>query len=78
MTTGVTGLVQLGFQVINCTDYDLQVEGRTQFLDISEFPSEPVSGWTRLYLAPRSVTNYSASAISPDSSGFRVELREGD
>lgn len=73
-----TGTVELWSQIMNCTDYPLRAEVRTQFYDKSQAPSEPVSAWKSLYLDPRSNNTYRESSIGTDAARYyMVELREG-
>lgn len=70
--------VEVIARIANCTDYPLQLEGRTAFQDEAQIPSEPVSAWQRLYLAPKSLTVYrELSTGTSNVSTFLVELREG-
>lgn len=70
--------VEVIARIANCTDYPLQLEGRTAFQDEAQIPSEPVSAWQRLYLAPKSLTVYrEVSTSTSQASTFLVELREG-
>lgn len=72
-----TGTVRVNSQIINCTDYPLMVEARTQFYDQGQGPSEPVSAWKRLNLAPRTTNTYSESSIgSKNVQFYMVELKE--
>lgn len=72
-----TGTVKVISQVINCTDYPLNVEARTQFYDQGQAPSEPVSAWKRLNLAPRTLNTYSESSIGAKNVAYyMVELKE--
>jgi hypothetical protein len=70
--------VEVIARIANCTDYPLQIEGRTAFQDEAQIPSEPVSAWQRLYLAPKSLTVYrEVSTSTSQVSTFLVELRGG-
>lgn len=72
------GEVKAFARIVNCTDYALQVEGRTHFLDAQQEPVEPVTAWQRVFLPPHSIDNY--SAVSTDTHGvssYLIELREG-
>lgn len=72
-----TGTVKVISQIINCTDYPLNIEGRTQFYDQAQAPSEPVSGWKRLNLAPRTSNTYAESSIGTKNvQYYMVEVRE--
>ena len=72
-----TGTVQVRTMVANCTDHDLQIEGRTQFYDADQMPSEPPSAWKRIYLAPRSDSLYEETSLGTDAVHFYfIEVRE--
>lgn len=72
-----TGTVKMVSQIINCTDYPLNVEARTQFYDQAQVPSEPVSGWRRLNFAPRTSNTYAENSIGTKNvQYYMVELRE--
>ncbi|MEO5373316.1 MAG: hypothetical protein H7840_03435 [Alphaproteobacteria bacterium] len=73
-----TGTVELWSQIINCTDYPLRAELRTQFYDKSQAPAEPVSAWKRIFLDPRSSSTYRESSLGSDTARYyMVEMREG-
>lgn len=64
-------------RIVNCTDYPIILEARTQFLDGNQIISEPVTGWKRMHLPARTLGNYQETSIlhpMPDS--FLIELRE--
>jgi hypothetical protein len=72
-----TGTVRVVSQIINCTDYPLNIEARTQFYDQAQSPSEPVSAWKRLNIAPRTNNTYSESSLGTKNVAFyMVELKE--
>lgn len=74
----LTGTVEVRSEIANCTDFPLQIEARTQFLDADHMPSEPVSAWRRVYLAPRSNGSYrEISTSSTDAQFYLIEIREG-
>lgn len=71
------GTVKVVSQIVNCTDYPLNVEARTQFYDQAQTPSEPVSAWKRLNLAPRTLNTYSENSLGTRTVQFyMVELKE--
>jgi hypothetical protein len=73
-----TGTVRVQARLINCTDFPLQVEGRTQFQDASTMNVEPISMWQRVYLPPRSANDYSEMSVNARrTTTFFIELREG-
>ncbi|MBF0130955.1 MAG: hypothetical protein HQL33_13295 [Alphaproteobacteria bacterium] len=72
------GTVEVWSQVQNCTDFPLHAEARTQFYDGSQYPSEPVSAWKRIYLDPRTSNTYREFSTGTKSVNFyMVEMREG-
>ena len=73
-----TGTVEVFARLVNCTDYPLQIEGRTHFLDEGQAPVEEVSAWGRIFLSPRSYGVYKESSIDVARVRFYyVEIREG-
>jgi hypothetical protein len=70
--------VEVWARLVNCTDFPLQVEGRTHFLDQGQAPAEDVSAWNRVMLAPRAYGVYQERSIGAAGvSYYFVELREG-
>jgi hypothetical protein len=73
-----TNTVEVMVRVVNCTDFPLQIEARTNFLTPEQAPAEPVSAWQRVFLAARSLNTYQEKSISTSQVGsFLVEMREG-
>ena len=73
-----TGTVEVWTRLVNCTDFPLQIEGRTHFLDEGQAPVEDVSAWARVYLSPRSYGVYKESSIDVARVRYYyVEIREG-
>lgn len=73
-----TGTVEVWARLLNCTDFPLQVEGRTHFLDEGRAPAEDVSAWNRVHLPPRSYAVYRESSTSVQAVRYYyVEVREG-
>jgi hypothetical protein len=73
-----TGTVEVWARFVNCTDFPLQIEGRTHFLDESRGPVEPVSAWQRVMLPPRTFAVYQESSTNVSAVRFYyVEVREG-
>lgn len=74
-----TDTLEIIARIANCSDYPLQVEGRTSFQDGLQIPTEPVSAWQRVFLPPRSLGTYrEVSTNNSDVKTFLVELREGN
>jgi hypothetical protein len=72
-----TGTVEVVAQVVNCTDFPLNAEARTQFYDAAPAPSEPVSAWKRLHLSPRTSNVYSEFSMGAQTvDGYMIEMRE--
>lgn len=72
------GDMEVFARVVNCTDYPLQVEGRTHFLDAGQASIEPVTAWSRMHLPARSITNYSERSTRGGlAESYLIELREG-
>jgi hypothetical protein len=72
------GQVEAFARVVNCTDYALQVEGRTHFLDAAQAPVEDATAWQRIYLSPRSMGHYKAMSTRTSAvETYLIELREG-
>lgn len=73
-----TGTIEVWTRVVNCTDFPLQIEGRTHFLDEGQAPVEEVSAWGRVFLSPRSYGVYKESSTDIARVRFYyVEIREG-
>ncbi|CAA7626319.1 hypothetical protein [Magnetospirillum sp. SS-4] len=72
-----TGTVEVVAQVVNCTDFPLNAEARTQFYDGALSPSEPASAWRRLALPARAVTGYHEFSIGAQTvEHYLIEMRE--
>lgn len=72
-----TGTVAVAATVVNCTDYPLNIEARTQFLDNAQAASEPVSAWKRVHLQPRTYNTYGENSIGTSQvQHYMVELKE--
>ena len=72
------GDVEAFTRLVNCTDYPLQVEARTHFLDASQTDAEPVSEWDRIHLPARAIGSYSVrSTAGSIVESYLIELREG-
>lgn len=72
-----TGTVEVVAQVVNCTDFPLNAEARTQFYDGAQVPSEPVSAWRRMPLPARATTAYREFSTGAQSvEHYLIEMRE--
>lgn len=73
-----TGTVEVWARLVNCTDFPLQVEGRTNFLTAAQAPAEQPTAWTRVMLPARSIGTYTAKSIASDQvATYLIEVREG-
>lgn len=73
-----TGTVEVWSRLVNCTDFPLQVEGRTQFMNKAQAPVEAPSAWLRIYLPPRATGVYSERSTQTQSAElYLIEIREG-
>ncbi len=64
-------------RIVNCTDYPIILQARTQYLDRNQVLAEPVTQWKRMHLSARSIGNYQESSIlQPMPDSFLIELRE--
>ena len=72
-----TGTVEVWTRLLNCTDFPLQVEGRTHFLDAAQAPAEGVSAWNRVILPARSFGVYHELSTSATRvTYYYVEVRD--
>lgn len=72
------GDVEAFARVVNCTDYPLQLEARTHFLDAGQVDAEPVTAWSRVFLQAHSLASYSVrSTAGGGVESYLIELREG-
>lgn len=72
------GDIEVFARVVNCTDYPLQIEARTHFLNAGQNDAEPVTAWSRLYLQAHSLASYGArSTAGRGVDSYLIELREG-
>ncbi len=73
------GDVSVQARLINCTDFPLQLEARTHFLDQAGMDAEPVTAWTRLYSEPHGLTNYATRSTAGSMvNSYLVEVRESE
>lgn len=72
------GQVEARARIVNCTDFALQVEGRTHFLDEGQAEVESPTAWQRLQLAPHTIATYQATSTRMEAvDTYYIELREG-
>jgi hypothetical protein len=73
-----SGTTRLDVGFANCTDFPLQIEARTQFMNDNGVPLENASGWKRVFLQPRSLSQYFESSTSDQPvASYLVDVREG-
>ncbi len=73
-----TGDVKTFARFVNCTDYPLQVEARTHFLDARQVNAEPVTAWNRIHLPAHTIGNYVVQSTAGNIiESYLIELREG-
>lgn len=74
---GTDGRLNVYVRYVNCTDYPMIIESRTQFLNRNQGLSEPVTGWKRTVMPPNTIGNYNESSVrTPSPHNFIVEVRE--
>src|SRR3954468_10266041 len=62
-------------RVVNCTDYPLQIMGRTSFLDANTFPTEDPSAWKTIFVGPRSFATYQEVSIGGSNvASYLIEM----
>jgi hypothetical protein len=72
-----SGTVEVAAQVVNCTDYPLNAEARTQFTTSAGTPAEPVSAWRRFHLPAHTINTYSEFSLGTEAvDGYLIEMRE--
>lgn len=73
-----TGTETITARLVNCTDFLLQIEGRSHFLGADMAPVEQVSGWKRAFLPARAIGTYSETSTETEPvKHYLIELREG-
>ena len=70
------GNTKIVVRIENTTDKTERIEARTEFLTASGVPSEPISGWTPLFINAKSSTAYMITSTSQEQAElFKVEIR---
>ena len=78
LSLNASGTTKLDVGFANCTDFPLQIEARAHFMDGNGVPLEQASGWKRVYLQPRSFSQYFESSTSDQPvASYLVDVREG-
>ena len=72
-----SGSAEVWVMLKNHTSHPIQIEGRVQFFDKTEAPSEPMSTWQRVYVPEFATVVYKEYATSLGSAYYQVEFREG-
>jgi len=73
-----TGTMEVWATLKNHTDYPLQIEGRTQFFDKDESPTDVGSTWQRVQLPPKGIGTFrDFSTKLQGVESYYIELREG-
>ena len=73
--TAVGGL-KVTARLVNCTDRQLTVQARSNFMDGNQLPTEAASAWKTLYLSPRATAVYEEYSIGQAPVGaYLIELR---
>lgn len=61
---------------VNCTNKPLVIQARSNFMDADQVPTEPVSSWKTIFLAPRATGVYQERSIGMGGvAAYLVELR---
>ena len=72
------GDVTVFARLVNCTDYPLQLEARTHFLDAGQIDAEPVTAWTRLHATAHGLVGYTTRSTAGSAvQSYLIEVREG-
>ncbi len=65
-------------RLLNCTDFPLQLEAQTHFLDGAQIDAEPVTAWTRLHATAHGFVAYTTrSTAGSVVESYLIEVREG-
>lgn len=71
-----TGTTEVYAVLRNHTDYDYQVEARTQFFDQDGVPADVKPTWQRLTVSANGLATYRELSTSTQPLQYRVEVRE--
>ena len=73
-----TGTVRVWARMVNCTNFHLQLEGRTHFLNAGQAPVEGVTAWQRVHMPARAIGTFTDLSIATkDVETYLIEIREG-
>jgi len=70
------GALMVSSRLLNCTDHDLALEGRTHFMDANQRDVEAPTGWKTLFIPAGSFQTYETVSLSTDAQRYLVEMRE--
>lgn len=71
-----TGSVELIARLVNCTDYPMQIQGRSSFMDQTQIPTENPSAWQTVFIEPHGVATYREVSIGrADVAYYMIELQ---
>jgi hypothetical protein len=63
-------------RLVNCTNKQMVVQARSNFMDANQIPTEAASAWRTLYLSPRATAVYEENSIGRTQVGaYLIELR---
>jgi hypothetical protein len=73
-----SGTLEVWVTIRNRTDHPHQVEGRVQFFDADQAPTEGPSAWKRVHLPPNGTQTWKEFSTQVDGiEYYYVEMREG-
>lgn len=72
-----TDTVQITARFVSCSDKPVSLLVRTSFLDSSQAPAEPSSGWLPVLVQPRMTGLYSEYSTSKNVSNYLIEIMPG-
>lgn len=72
-----TGTAEAWVMLKNHTEQNINIQGRVQYFDQSQAPSEAVSAWQRVFIPANGSGVYKELAINQDSTYYQIEFREG-
>lgn len=73
-----TDTVEVVARLVNCTSKPMQVQARINFMNDQMSPTEPVSGWRRLFLEPKAMGVYAEKSLARDPRHYLIEVRTAD
>lgn len=73
-----TDTVEVVARLVNCTGKPMQVEARISFMNDQMTPTEPPSGWRRLFLESKAMGVYAEKSLARDPRHYLIEVRTAD